>query len=128
MCFAAITESEAAEIHFTRWDLGPSEHVLGCLANYPVENVFLVARGLGECGDECRRRTRSTALSRRERQALSTAPAMLTGRRRMDDIGRQFEALGERPDELVRLTTVLEILPAFGRPSDDELKKHIKRR
>ena len=50
------------------------------------------------------------------------------GLRRMDDLGRQFEARGESLDELVRLTNVLEILPALGRSSDDELKEHVKRR
>ena len=46
----------------------------------------------------------------------------------MDDVGRQFEALGEGLDELVRLTIVIEILPALGRSPDDELKEHVKRR
>ena len=125
LCLAAIAEPEAAKFHVARRDLRPSEQVLGRLAEHPVEDVFLLSRGLGERGAESRRRAFPPQPVRAARAYGAGDADGLLG---VDDVGRQVEALGEGLDELVRLTIVIEILPALGRSPDDELKEHVKRR
>jgi len=55
-CLVAIAEPEASQLHIARRDLRPFQQVLGRLAEHPVEDGFLLFRGLGERGPETRRR------------------------------------------------------------------------
>src|SRR5262245_59957214 len=64
LCLTAIAEPEEAEFHVARRDLRLSEQVFGRLKEHPVEDLFLLSRGLLERGAETRWRTLQPQLVR----------------------------------------------------------------
>ena len=117
LCLAAITEPEAAEVHFARRNLRPSQHVLGRIAKHPVEDVFLLPRRLRKDGGERRQR----ALPPRHARATRPHGAGDAYPLRITDVIPQLKARGESLNELVRHAIVVQLLPAVGWSPNDEL-------